>query len=96
MPGPGQALEDLIDVLYRECQLDPRSRELVFLGIQTALRLPRAIGVHVPRAKAAGATDDDIRWAITLALPNAGLNAVAEAFGVAEELLRATGPGGTP
>ena len=32
-------------------------------------------------------TEDEILWAITLALPNAGLNAVAEAFGVARELL---------
>jgi len=94
VPETGDALVGLIDTLYDECALDPKSRELVFLGIQAALRLPRAIRVHVPRALAAGATDDEILWAITLALPNAGLNAVAEAFGVARELLDelASGP----
>jgi alkylhydroperoxidase/carboxymuconolactone decarboxylase family protein YurZ len=84
----GDAFVDFIDVLYRECALDPKTRELVFLGIQTAMGLPRAIKVHVPRALEAGATDQEILWAITLALPNAGLNRVAETFGLAREILQ--------
>ena len=87
LPGPADALVGLIDTLYEQCALDPKSRELVFLGIQAALRLPRAIRTHIPRALAAGASEDEILWAITLALPNAGLNAVTEAFGVAREFL---------
>lgn len=87
MPSTGDAVVELIDVLYRDCALDPKARELVFLGIQAALRLPRAIRVHVPRARAAGATEDEIRWAVTLALPNAGMNAVTEAYGIVEESL---------
>ena len=41
VPETGDALVGLIDTLYDECALDPKSRELVFLGIQAALRLPR-------------------------------------------------------
>jgi alkylhydroperoxidase/carboxymuconolactone decarboxylase family protein YurZ len=91
----GDAIVGFIDTLYRECQLDPKTRELVFIGIQTALRLPRAIKVHIPRAQEAGATDEEILWAITLALPNAGLNCVTESFGVAREMLRDRPPART-
>ena len=44
VPETGDALVGLIDTLYDECALDPKLRAgLVFLGIQAALRLPRAI-----------------------------------------------------
>ena len=87
-PEVAQSLEDLIAVLYKENALDGRTRELVFLGIQAALRLPRAIRVHVPRAISAGATPDEIIAAITLVVPNAGMNAATEAVGIAAEVLQ--------
>jgi alkylhydroperoxidase/carboxymuconolactone decarboxylase family protein YurZ len=91
-PPVGDSLVSLIASIYDNCPLDPKTRELIFLGLQTALKASRGIKVHVPRAIEAGATEEEILWAITLALPNAGMNAVAESFGLARELMHGNEP----
>jgi alkylhydroperoxidase/carboxymuconolactone decarboxylase family protein YurZ len=82
-PELAKPLEELVHSIYSDDCLDMKTRELVFLGIQAALRLPNAIAVHVPRAKAAGATLSEILSAMATSIPNAGMNGLLECCPVA-------------
>jgi alkylhydroperoxidase/carboxymuconolactone decarboxylase family protein YurZ len=53
--------------------LDERTKQLVYLGILTAGRYAPAIRVHIQKALEAGATKDEIKEAIMLAIPAGGL-----------------------
>ncbi|WP_180955009.1 carboxymuconolactone decarboxylase family protein [Bacillus sp. V3-13] len=53
--------------------LDEKTKQLVYLGILTATRYSPAVGVHIRKALAAGATEDEIKEAMMLAIPASGL-----------------------
>lgn len=53
--------------------LDEKTKQLVYLGILTANRYGPAVRVHIAKALDAGATSDEIKEAIMLAIPAGGL-----------------------
>lgn len=53
--------------------LDEKTRQLVYLGILTAVRYEPAVRVHISKALKAGATPEEIKEAIMLAIPASGL-----------------------
>jgi alkylhydroperoxidase/carboxymuconolactone decarboxylase family protein YurZ len=67
--------------------LDPGTRQLILLALQTTQGSPAALRRHVPAAMRAGATADQVIDAITLALPVAGLTRVSEALAAVADLL---------
>jgi alkylhydroperoxidase/carboxymuconolactone decarboxylase family protein YurZ len=67
--------------------LEPKTKQLILLTLQTTQGSTRALRRHVPRAVAAGATVEEVVDAISLALPVAGLTRVTEAFGAVADLL---------
>lgn len=67
--------------------LGTKTNELVLLGIFTAGRSPKGIVTHLNRALEAGATQEEIISAITLALPVVGIGAVNQALDIAMETL---------
>lgn len=67
--------------------LDPRTRQLILLALQTTQGSARALRSHVPRALAGGASADQVIDAISMALPVAGLTRVAEALSAVADLL---------
>lgn len=79
----------LSQALYDDDRVDSRTRELIFLGVQSALRLPAAVKVHTERALLAGATADEITAALLLPVANAGMNGPLECLPVALEVIAA-------
>lgn len=53
--------------------LGEKTKQLVYLGILTATRYVPAIRVHITKALEAGATKNEIKEAIMLAIPAGGL-----------------------
>ncbi|MED4531244.1 carboxymuconolactone decarboxylase family protein [Metabacillus fastidiosus] len=53
--------------------LDEKTKQLVYLGILTANRYGPAIRVHIAKALEAGATPEEIKEAMMLAIPAGGL-----------------------
>lgn len=53
--------------------LDEKTKQLVYLGILTANRYGPAIRVHIAKAFEAGASSDEIKAAMMLAIPAGGL-----------------------
>jgi len=86
--APAEALKGFIDALYADTRLDPKTRELVFLGVQTALNLEDSVRAHVPRAAAAGATRDEIVAAMMVAVANGGVSGALRLVPLVDELLK--------
>lgn len=53
--------------------LDEKTKQLVYLGILTANRYGPAVRMHIAKALDAGATPDEIKEAMMLAIPAGGL-----------------------
>lgn len=83
----GIALKAFIDALYADATLDPRVRELVFLGVQTALGLEDSVRAHVPRALQAGATRDEIVAAMMISVANGGVSGALRLVPLVDEIL---------
>ena len=90
-PAVVRALEGLGEACAVAGPLDPRTRELVKLAMAIAARLEGAVHSHVRRALEAGATPEDIRHVVALAVPTIGFPAMAMAFTWVEDLLGAPG-----
>jgi alkylhydroperoxidase/carboxymuconolactone decarboxylase family protein YurZ len=74
--------------------LEPKTKQLILICLQTTQGSGRALRRHVPRAIAAGATREECLDAISLALPVAGLTRVTEAVAAVADLLEEEAVGG--
>lgn len=81
------AFFNLTASIRSQSSLDTKVNELVLIGIFTAARSHKGIITHLQRAIEAGASEEDIRSAIILALPVCGIGAVNQALDVAMEHL---------
>jgi len=86
-PAVARAYEDLGKACVGAGPLDARTRELVKLGMSIGGGLEGAVHSHVRRALEAGATPDEIRHVVALAVPTIGFPATAAAFTWVEDLL---------
>ncbi len=65
--------------LAERSSLDPKTAELAYLAVLAALGLDRGVAFHAAEAKRLGATREEVRDAILVGLPVAGLR-VTEAL----------------
>ena len=65
--------------LAERSSLDPKTAELAYLAVLAALGLERGVRFHAAEAKGLGATREEVRDAILVGLPVAGLR-VTEAL----------------
>jgi AhpD family alkylhydroperoxidase len=86
-PRITQAYEALGDATLADGPLDRKTCELVKLGIAVGGRLEGAVHAHVRRALDAGATADEIRHAIRLALTTIGFPSMMSALSWANDVL---------
>lgn len=82
-----ESYERLGDACLTEGPLDRRQAELVKLGIAVGARLEGAVHAHVRRAREAGASPDEIRHAIRLALTTIGFPGMMAALAWANDIL---------
>ncbi len=78
--APGKAFQQFIIALGADQALSPKVRELVFIGVQTALDQQDSLRAHIPRARAAGASDQEIAAAMMVAVTNGGVTGALHAL----------------
>jgi AhpD family alkylhydroperoxidase len=86
-PRLTQAYEQLSAASLTEGPLDRKRAELVKVGIAVGARLEGAVHSHVRRALEAGATAEEIRHAIRLALTTVGFPTMMAALSWANDVL---------
>ena len=86
-PRVAEAYERLSEASLGEGPLDRKSAELVKIGIAVGARLEGAVHSHVRRARDAGASDDEIRHAVRLALTTIGFPGMMAALSWTNEVL---------
>jgi AhpD family alkylhydroperoxidase len=75
-PEVAKAFDGLIQSLVQMKGLDPKTKQLVYIGIKAAQGDSIAIQFHVPMAKKLGATREEIKDTILLTLSTSGLGGV--------------------
>lgn len=81
------AVDHLVRTVYATDVLDAKTRELVFLGIQTALGLEGPVQTHTQRALMAGCSREEILAAMMLSVVNGGVGGVIKCLPVAVEVI---------
>lgn len=76
-PQVAAAFDGLIDAISSQDGLDPKMRQLVYIGIKASQGDAGAVAAHVPMAKSHGATRDEIRDTILLTLTVSGVQGIA-------------------
>ena len=82
-PEVAKAFDQLIDALKDTAGLDAKTKQLIYIGIKSALGDPKAIYYHVAMAKALGASRDEVKDTILITLTVCGLNGVTSCLPVA-------------
>jgi 4-carboxymuconolactone decarboxylase len=82
------AYDRLGAAVHQQGPLDEKTRELIKLGMAVGARLEGAVHSHTRKALAAGATAEEIRQAILLAIPTVGFPTMMAALTWAEDELR--------
>ena len=85
----GKAFGDLVDLTYKDGFFDPKTRELLYIAVHSAIHNPTGIVRHLARARASGCSKTDVINAILIAGINAGITgAVMSLPPVLEEMQR--------
>ena len=79
-PEVGAAYEKLGEAAHEHGPLDRKTRELVKLGMAMGAWLEGGVHSHVRRALAAGATPEEIRHVVQLAVPTIGFPATVAVY----------------
>ncbi|MCC8423498.1 carboxymuconolactone decarboxylase family protein [Mucilaginibacter sp. UR6-11] len=82
-PEVAKAFDQLISSLQSTTGLDAKTKQLIYIGIKSALGDQQAIYYHVITAKELGATRAEIVDTILITLTVCGLNGVANCLPVA-------------
>jgi alkylhydroperoxidase/carboxymuconolactone decarboxylase family protein YurZ len=84
-PEAAAAFNELIGSLSRQNGLDNKTMQLIYIGIKAAQGNTEAVTAHVPMAKQAGATWEEIKGAILLTLTVSGVSGVLSCLPAALE-----------
>ncbi len=76
-PEVAKAFDGLIEALKNTQGLDAKTKQLIYIGIKSAMGDTTAIYFHVQMAKKLGATREEIRDTILITLSVCGLKGVA-------------------
>jgi alkylhydroperoxidase/carboxymuconolactone decarboxylase family protein YurZ len=89
-PEVAKAFDGLIEALKGTTGLDAKTKQLVYIGIKSALGDTTAVYFHVPMAKKLGATREEIKDTILITLSVCGLKGVASCLPLALEVFDKT------
>jgi alkylhydroperoxidase/carboxymuconolactone decarboxylase family protein YurZ len=85
-PAVAQAFDGLIEALKNTTGLDPKTKQLVYIGIKASLGDTTAIYYHVQMAKKLGATREEIKDTILITLSVCGLKGITSCMPTALEV----------
>jgi alkylhydroperoxidase/carboxymuconolactone decarboxylase family protein YurZ len=85
-PEVAKAFDGLITALKETKGLDAKTKQLVYIGIKSAMGDTTAIYYHVPMAKKLGATREEVKDTILITLSVCGLKGVASCLPTALEV----------
>lgn len=71
--GVGQDFMNTVIKSSESSALDRKTQELVYIAVLTALRMTGGIDFHVKSAKELGATKEEVKSAVLVALPAVGI-----------------------
>jgi AhpD family alkylhydroperoxidase len=86
-----EAYDRLGATVHQEGPLDPKTRELVKLGMAIGGRLEGAVNSHARRARETGASPAEIGHVVSLAVTTVGFPTAVAAFTWVEGALKAGG-----
>lgn len=75
-PEVAEAFNGLIDSLVATKGLDQRTKQLIYIAMKASMGDQMAVRAHVPMAKAAGATKEEVVDAILMTLTVSGIRGV--------------------
>jgi alkylhydroperoxidase/carboxymuconolactone decarboxylase family protein YurZ len=79
-PTVSGRFNDLVDAQRALPGLDPKTRQLINIAIQTSTRNPRGVFFHAGMARSAGASRDEVIGAVVMNLHLSGLAAVLDSL----------------
>jgi alkylhydroperoxidase/carboxymuconolactone decarboxylase family protein YurZ len=85
-PEVAKAFNGLIESLKSTTGLNPKTKQLVYIGIKSSMGDSTAVYYHVQMAKKLGATREEIRDTILITLSVCGLKGVASCLPTAHEV----------
>lgn len=85
-PEVAMAFDTLIESLRNTKGLDDKTKQLVYIALQASLGNPTAIYYHVPMARKAGASREEVKDAILITLTVCGLKGVTTCLPVALDI----------
>jgi alkylhydroperoxidase/carboxymuconolactone decarboxylase family protein YurZ len=85
-PEVSKAFDGLVEALKNKKGLDTKTKQLVYIGIKAALGDTTAVYYHVPMAKKAGATREEVKDTILITLTVCGLRGVTSSLPIALEV----------
>ncbi len=84
-PELAERFNNLVEVQRSLKGLDPKTKQLINIAIQTATKNPRGVRLHAVMAHQAGATRDEVTGAVVMNLHLTGLVTVLECLPAALE-----------
>lgn len=79
----GEAVKNLLGFLGKSgANLEPKTKFLIYVALQTANFSPRGLRQYIPKAIKAGASEDEVLDAILQAYPGGGLGNVVDAVDI--------------
>ncbi len=76
-PGVADAFNDLIKAIVARDGLDQKTLHLIYIAMKASVGDTMAVKAHIPMAKEAGATRDEVMGAILMTLTVSGIRGVA-------------------
>jgi AhpD family alkylhydroperoxidase len=84
-PEVAEALIDLAGKVFARPALPEKTKQLIYLAVCAAVHHDRGVAVHCGRARALGATREEVIEALLLTIPAAGLSGVSRHLAAAVE-----------
>ncbi len=75
-PQVAEAFDGLIQAVSSSGGMDTKTRQLIYVGIKASQGDALAVAAHVPMAKAAGASREEVRDAVLISLTVSGVQGV--------------------
>lgn len=75
-PEVAQAFDGLIQSLVARKGIDQKTKQLIYIAMKAAMGDDMAVKAHIPMAKAAGATREEVVDAVLMTLTVAGIRGV--------------------